>query len=165
MQTDAAINPGNSGGPLLNLKGEVIGINTAIVSGAQNIGFAIPINQAKRDIESVERTGSIKAPYLGVRYMLVNEEVAKEQKLPVDYGALVRGTSDGPGVIPDSPATKAGLKAEDIILELNGEKISVEKPLSTILQKYSVGEKMSLKIRRGDQEIILAVELGERPQE
>ena len=165
IQTDAAINPGNSGGPLLNLKGEVIGINTAIVSGAQNIGFAIPINQAKRDIESVERTGSIKAPYLGVRYMLVNEEVAKEQKLPVDYGALVRGTSDGPGVIPDSPATKAGLKAEDIILELNGEKISVEKPLSTILQKYSVGEKMSLKIRRGDQEIILAVELGERPQE
>ena len=88
LQTDAAINQGNSGGPLLNLRGEVIGINTAIVSGAQNIGFAIPINQAKRDIESVKRTGNIKTSYLGVRYLLITAEIAKQQTCPLPMGRL-----------------------------------------------------------------------------
>lgn len=165
MQTDAAINPGNSGGPLLNLKGEVIAINTAIVSGAQNIGFAIPINQAKRDIESVKRTGTIKAPYIGVRYMIVNGEVAKQQKLSVDYGALIRGTGDGPGVMPDSPAARAGLQAEDVILELNGEKISPDAPLGIILQKHNVGDLVTLKIWRDGKETTATVTLGERPEE
>ncbi len=164
MQTDAAINPGNSGGPLLNLKGEVIGINTAIASGAQNIGFSIPINQAKRDINSVKTTGSIKTPYLGIRYVLVNEDIAKKQSLAVGYGALIRGTSDGPGVITDSPAAKAGLKAEDIILELDGEKITEEKPLTTMLQKYSVGDLITLKVRRGEEELVIRMALGERPE-
>ncbi len=164
IQTDAAINPGNSGGPLLNLRGEVVGINTAIAAGAENIGFAIPINQAKRDIASVKKTGSIKTPYIGVRYVLVNEEVAEKQKLPVNYGALIRGTEEGPAVIPDSPAEKADLRAEDIILELNGEKISSEKPMVMILQKYSVGDLVTIKIRRGKETLNLKVTLEERPE-
>jgi serine protease Do len=163
IQTDAAINQGNSGGPLLNLRGEVIGINTAIAQGAQTIGFAIPINQAKRAIESVKKTGSIKVPYLGVRYLTVTEEIAKKQKLPVDYGALVRGTEEGPGVIPDSPAAKAGLQAEDIILEVNGVKITKDKSLSSLIQRFSIGDKIKLKVRRGEKTIDIEVKLEERP--
>lgn len=165
IQTDAAINPGNSGGPLLNLKGEVIAINTAMASGAQSIGFAIPINQAKRAIESVKRTGSIKTPYIGVRYLLINEDVKAKQKLSMDYGALVRGTADGPGVIPDSPAAKADIQAEDIILEIGGVKIDTEHSLSALIQRYNVGDTVILKIRRGAQELSFSVTLGERPAE
>lgn len=163
IQTDAAINPGNSGGPLLNLKGEVIGINTAIASGAQNVGFAIPINQAKRDIHSVKQTGSIKAPYLGVRYLMVTPDIAKQQNLSVDYGALVRGTTEGPGVMSNSPAAKAGVLAEDIILEINGEKLTSERPLGTVIQKYNIGETLFLKVQRGKSVITLNITLGERP--
>ena len=164
IQTDAAINPGNSGGPLLNLRGEVIGINTAIVSGAQNIGFAIPINQAKRAIKSVKETGSIKVPYLGVRYLMLNEEIAKSQKLPVQNGALVRGTTEGSAVMPDSPAAKAGLQAEDIILEINGEELTQDKTLSFIIQKYNIGDALSLKVRRGEKIVTINVTLAERPE-
>jgi serine protease Do len=163
IQTDAAINQGNSGGPLLNLKGEVIGINTAVAQGAQNIGFAIPINQAKRAIDSVKKTGSIKVPYLGVRYLVVTAEMAKAQKLPVDYGVLVRGTEEGPGVIPDSPAAKAGLQAEDIILEVNGVKITKDKSLSSLIQRYSIGDKIKLKVQRGNKVLDFEVTLDERP--
>ncbi|MEK7629891.1 MAG: trypsin-like peptidase domain-containing protein [Patescibacteria group bacterium] len=163
FQTDAAINPGNSGGPLLNLKGEVIGINTAVVSGAQNIGFTIPINQVKRAIESVKKTGSIKTPYLGVRYLMIDEGLAKKQNLPVQNGALVRGTPDGPAIVPGSPAEKAGLKAEDIILEVNGEKINKEKTLSNIVQEYSIGDTLNLKVERGKDVITLSITLAERP--
>lgn len=163
IQTDAAINQGNSGGPLLNLKGEVIGINTAIVSGAQNIGFAIPINQAKRDIESVKKTGNIKTPYLGVRYLMVIPELAKEQKLPVDYGALVRGSQEGAAVIPDSPAAKAGIQTEDIILEINGQKLDSSHPLNLLIQKYNIGDTIILKIQRGVQKIEIKATLEERP--
>jgi serine protease Do len=165
MQTDAAINQGNSGGPLLNLKGEVIGINTAVASDAQNIGFAIPINQVKRAIQSVKDTGSIKSPYIGVRYIMVTEEIAKKQKLSVSEGALIRGTGDGPGVIPDSPGDKAGLKAEDIITEVNGEKLTIEKTLGSVIQKYNIGETVTLKVYRGKDVMELSVTLKERPQE
>lgn len=164
IQTDAAINPGNSGGPLLNLKGEVVGINTAVASGAQGIGFAIPINQAKRDINSVKATGDIKVSYLGVRYRVVDADYAKTQKLAKDYGALVRGNDDGPGVIPDSPAAKAGIQAEDIILEVNGEKITTDNPLGLAIQKYQVGETVTLTVFRGSGTITVPVTLGERPK-
>lgn len=164
IQTDAAINPGNSGGPLLDLRGEVIGINTAVASGAQNVGFAIPINSVKRAIESVKKTGMIKSAYLGVRYMLVDEEVAKEQKLPVNYGALVRGTSEGSGVMQNSPAEKAGIQAEDIITEINGEKITQETPLAILIQKYNVGDIITVTIRRGEATKKLQVTLSERPK-
>jgi serine protease Do len=163
IQTDAAINPGNSGGPLLNLKGEVIGINTAIVSGAQNIGFAIPINQAKRAIESVKKTGSIKVPYLGVRYLMVTEEMAKKQNLGASYGALVRGTADGPGVIPGSPAAKAGVLAEDIILEVDGVRVDADHPLGNLIQKYGIGDTITLKVLRGKETLTLKATLEERP--
>lgn len=164
IQTDAAINPGNSGGPLLNLRGEVIAINTAIASGAQNIGFAIPINQARRDIESVKRTGVIKVAYLGVRYFMLDENSAKKQKLTVRYGALIRGTEDGPGVIPNSPAAKAGLQAEDTILEVNGVPLRDGKILSSVLQKYSIGDTVTLTVRRVDTQLLFKVRLEERPE-
>jgi serine protease Do len=163
IQTDAAINPGNSGGPLLNLKGQVIGINTAIVSGAQNIGFAIPINNAKRGIKSVKETGVIKTPYLGVRYLIINADIAKKQNLPVDYGALLRGDASGPAVMPNSPASKAGLLAEDIILEVNGVKITEENPLVSVVNKYNVGDEINLKVLRGGNRIDVRVKLEERP--
>ena len=165
IQTDAAINPGNSGGPLLNLKGEVIGINTAVVSGAQNIGFAIPINDAKRDIESVKKTGEIQSAYLGVRYMAVTAAVAEKEKLKADYGALVRGSTDGPGVSPGSPAEKAGILAEDIILSLNGKKITPEQSLGSLISNYGIGDEVALEIRRGDKTMTLKVVLAKRPAE
>jgi len=163
IQTDAAINPGNSGGPLLNLKGEVIGIDTAVASNAQNIGFAIPINQAKRDIQSVKATGSIKIPYLGVRYIAVTADMAKSQKLSVDYGALVRGSKDGPAVIKGSPADKAGVQAEDIILEVNGVKVDDKNVLTSLVQRYNIGDTITLKVQRGDKALDIPVILAERP--
>jgi S1-C subfamily serine protease len=165
IQTDAAINQGNSGGPLVNLRGEVIGINVAMVAGAQNIGFAIPINQAKKAIESVKKLGKIVSPFLGVRYLVITEEMAKREKLPVEEGALIRGQEDGPGVVPNSPAFKAGLQAEDIILEVNGEKLTASNSLSYILQKYSVGDVINLKILRNGKEMNVSVKLEERPKE
>ncbi|MDP3975156.1 MAG: trypsin-like peptidase domain-containing protein [Candidatus Jorgensenbacteria bacterium] len=152
IQTDAAINLGNSGGPLLNLKGEVVGISVAVASGAENIGFAIPINRATRAIESVKKTGTISTSYLGVRYKMV------------EGGALVRGTAEGPGVIPDSPAADAGLRAEDLILAINGEKLTKENPLGAVIQKYNAGDAVTLSIRRGEAALSIPVTLGERPK-
>jgi S1-C subfamily serine protease len=163
IQTDAAINPGNSGGPLLNLRGEVIGINTAIAAGAENIGFAIPINDAKRAIESVKRTGEIQSPYLGVRYLIITPEVAEQQKLPVEYGALLRGTGEGPAVEPASPAARAGLKAEDIILEVNGKRIDQDNPLGNLIGRLSVGQTVTLTVHRGGETLTLRATLGKRP--
>src|SRR3989344_1724196 len=111
IQTDAAINAGNSGGPLINLRGEVIGVNTAMAQGAQSIGFAIPINIAKKDIEQIIKTNKIVYPFLGVRYVLVDSNVKSKYNLPVDYGALILAGTDGePAITPDSAAKKAGLK-------------------------------------------------------
>lgn len=165
IQTDAAINSGNSGGPLLNLKGEVIGINVAMVSGAQNIGFAIPINQVKKAIESVKKSGRIITPYLGVRYIIITPELKEKENLPVENGVLARGNEDGPAVMKDSPAMKAGLQAEDIIIELNEEKITQENSLTSLLQKYNVGDEIALKILRGSKEMEFKVKLEERPKD
>ncbi len=164
IQTDAAINKGNSGGPLLNLKGEVIGINTAIDVQGQNIGFAVPINKAKRDIQQVKTTGKIVYPFLGVRYVLINEDVKKEYNLPVDYGALIIGGNGEPAIFEGSAAEKAGLKEKDIILEFNGEKITQKNSLAKIIMKYNPGDEVSLKILRGEEEKIVNVVLGERSE-
>jgi len=163
IQTDAAINPGNSGGPLVDIEGKVIGINTAMVISAQNIGFAIPINYAKKDLEEVKKFGRIKKPFLGVKYILLNKEIAQKNKLPKDYGALiVRETLGESPIIPNSSADKAGLKEFDIILEANKEKITEKNPLSHILQKLKIGQEIELKILRGKEEKIIKVKLEEK---
>ena len=162
IQTDAAINRGNSGGPLLNLRGEVIGVNVAMAQAAQNIGFAIPINRAKRDIEQIKTSGKIVYPFLGVRYVLITPELQEEKNLRVDYGALiVKGkTSDEPGIVPGSQAEKAGLKEGDIILEVDGQKITLQNSLAKIIRAHSPGDKLVLKILRGKEKRIIEVTLG-----
>jgi serine protease Do len=163
IQTDAAINPGNSGGPLVNMKAEVIGVNTAMILGAENMGFAIPINYAKKIWEEVKKYGKIKRPFLGVRYIILNEEIAKIHNLPKDYGALiVRETFGDPAIIKGSPAEEAGLKEYDIILEVNGTKITEENTLADILSKCEVNQTVELKVFRENKEILLQVKLKER---
>jgi len=163
IQTDAAINPGNSGGPLVNMDGQVVGINTAMVMGAQNIGFAIPINYAKKDLEEIKEHGKIKRPFLGVRYILINKDLAQMQKLPIDHGALIiRETLGEEAVVAGSAADRGGLKEYDIILEINGEKIDEKNPLANLLQKYKINEEIPFKVRRGKQEINLKVKLEEK---
>ena len=163
IQTDAAINPGNSGGPLINMEGKVIGINTAMVMGAQNIGFAIPINYAKRDLEEVMKYGKIKVPFLGVKYIIIDEEFAKRNKLPVKYGALIIREFLGQSPITkNSAAEKAGLKEYDIILEVGGKKVTVDNTLSHILQKCKIGEEVELLVLRGNKKIILKAKLEEK---
>jgi len=165
IQTDAAINKGNSGGPLLNLKGEVIGVNFAMAQQAESIGFAIPINKAKKDIEQVKTSGKIVYPFLGVRYVLINEEIQKENNLSVDYGALIqKGTGGEAAIFPDSVAEKAGLKEGDIILEFNREKITTENSLAKIIMEYNPGDKITLKVLREGEEKIFEVVLGERSE-
>lgn len=148
IQTDASINPGNSGGPLLNIAGQVIGINTAIAQGAQNIGFAIPANEIKNTVESVKKDGKIVRPWLGIRYAMINKEIADANKLEVDYGALiVRGDNKTDlAVIPGSPADKAGLVENDIILEINGKKVEEKNQLAQMISKQKVGDEINLKI-------------------
>lgn len=163
IQTDAAINPGNSGGPLVNMDGQVVGINTAMVMGAQNIGFAIPINYAKKDLEEIKEHGKIKRPFLGVRYILINKDLAQMQKLPIDHGALIiRETLGEEAVVAGSAADRGGLKEYDIILEINGEKIDEKNPLANLLQKYKINEEIPFKVRRGKQELNLKVKLEEK---
>lgn len=162
IQTDAAINPGNSGGPLLNLRGEVIAIDVAMAQGAENIGFAIPINKAKRDIESVESVGRIVYPFLGVRYAMITKEIQEQKKLAVDYGAFIAASDQEPAVAKDSPAEKAGLKAGDIILEFNGERIDSSRTLAAAISKYKVGDKVTLKILRGSETLAASAILEER---
>jgi len=165
IQTDAAINRGNSGGPILNLKGEVIGVNFAMAEAAENIGFAIPINKAKKDIEQVKTLGKIVYPFLGVRYVLITENIQKENNLSVDYGAWVRKGEGGEAAIfPGSAAEKIGLKEGDIILEFNGEKITTENSLAKIIMKYNPGDKVTLKILREGKEKIFEVILEERSE-
>jgi len=163
IQTDAAINPGNSGGPLVNIEGKAIGVNTAMVMGAQNIGFAIPINYAKKDLEEIKKYGKIKRPFLGVKYIILNKEISQKDKLPADYGALiVREALGESAIIPGGAAEKAGLKEFDIILECQGEKITEENPLSHILQKCKVNEEISLKVLRNKKETPIKVKLAEK---
>ncbi len=163
IQTDAAINPGNSGGPLVNSDGLVIGINAAIVSGAENISLAIPINAAERDLADVRAYGRIRRPYLGVRYVTIDEKVQSEQNLPVDYGALI--VREGPhdhGVVMGSPAQKAGLQDKDIILTCNGERIDSDHAIQDVLEDVKVDDVLTLRVLRGIKEFTTNVVLAER---
>lgn len=164
IQTDAAINPGNSGGPLLNLSGEVIGINVAVAQGAENIGFAIPVNQIKRAVDEVKRTGRIAVPYIGVRYVILNEDISAEAGLSYSYGALIqRGENlTDFAVIPGSPADKAGLVENDIILEIDGQKVDEKHPLSVLIAGHQVGDTVKLRISHKGDEKEVTIRLEER---
>lgn len=163
IQTDAAINSGNSGGPLLNLEGKVIGINTAVAQGAQNVGFAIPVNTVKKSIRDVQTKGKIVQPYIGVRYIMVNDDIKEKNSLSVNYGALVTSKSEEElAVIPGGPADKAGIVQNDIILEVNGKKIDKNNTLSVLLSNYNAGDTIALKVLHRGEEKEVKVTLEER---
>lgn len=164
FQTDAAINPGNSGGPLIDLTGKVVGINTAVAGNAQGIGFAIPINQAKSQLESVKQNGRIIKPYLGVRYIPVTKELASRNNLPVTFGAYIAGDSQSPGVVDGSPAAKAGLREGDIITKIDGTEINEAQPLGSVVGDKKVGDKVKVNFYRDGREQSVDVELAEAPQ-
>jgi serine protease Do len=163
IQTDAAINPGNSGGPLLDIGGSVIGINTAIDSQGQLVGFAIPVNDLKKDLDSFNKFGRIVKPFLGVRYVLINEAIKEENNLTVDYGALVvgGGSASQPAVVVNSAADKAGIRESDIILEINGQKIDKDHSLAGTLKNFDPGDVVKMKILSRGSEKDVTVTLGE----
>ncbi|MDE2030850.1 MAG: trypsin-like peptidase domain-containing protein [Patescibacteria group bacterium] len=148
IQTDAAINPGNSGGPLLNLKGQVVGINVAVVQGSSNVGFALPINSVKSAINSVIKTGKIIRPYIGVRYVKITPELKVQDNLSVDYGILIEKgqTAADLAVIPGSPADKAGIVENDIILSVDGIKIDQNQDFSSYIRNKKVGDIVTLEV-------------------
>jgi serine protease Do len=164
FQTDAAINEGNSGGPLVNINGEVIGVNTAIASGAQNIGFAIPINDVKGLINSVLGSGKLQQPYLGVRYVSLTADTAYQYNLKVNQGAYIAPTADGsPSVLPDSPAAKAGLKEKDIIIKVNNTKLDDKTNLTSALTRFKVGDKVDLTVVRDGKTLHIKTTLENMP--
>lgn len=146
IQTDAAINPGNSGGPLIDLTGKAIGINTAVVLGVENIGFAIPINQAKKILEDLKKYGKVRRPSLGIRYYLIDEELQRVHHLPFSYGAFIiyESIPGKGGIIKGGAADLAGLKEGDIILEINNQKITKNLNLVQFLDQFKIGEKIKI---------------------
>lgn len=163
FQTDASINQGNSGGPLVNIQGEVIAINTAVAGGAENIGFAIPINDVQGLIKSVLKEGKLLRPYLGVRYITLTDDYAYEFNLETKRGAYLAPTSRGPTVLPGSPAEKAGLKEKDIITKVNDQPINEQNSLISVLGRFTVGEKVKLTIIRDSKEQTAEVTLEAVP--
>jgi len=164
IQTDVAINQGNSGGPLVDLSGEVVGINTAIIYGAQNIGFSIPINWAKLDLEDIVKHGRIIKPFIGLQYVMLNNILKNQYSLPVDYGALVvrDHMPNSIAVVPESPAAKAGIVENDIITALNGEQLTEDKDLQDMVQRCSVGDEIQLTVIRKNETLNLKTTLAER---
>ncbi len=166
LQTDAAINPGNSGGPLVNMKGQVIGVNVAIAASANNIGFAIPFNDVRPVIESVQKHGKVIRPFIGVRYQILTDDKAKELQLQgVTDGALLVG-DEGKGefaVIPGGPGDKAGLKKGDVILEVDGKKITQDYSLQHSIRNKNPGDKVTLKVWTSGKTVEKTLTLGETP--
>lgn len=158
IQTDAAINPGNSGGPLLNLSGEVVGINTAGAWGAQNIGFAIAITPSKPRIEDLINTGKVVRAFLGVQMEDVTPAVARRQNLEVQEGALVVR------IIPNTGAAEAGMRVEDVIVEVDGKKVKNTDEVGDEIESHKPGERLNLVVVRGDDRVTINAVLGERPQ-
>lgn len=157
IQTDAAINPGNSGGPLLNSAGQVIGINVAVAQGAQNIGFAIPINIVKSALDQFQQTGHfVSKPYLGVRYQMINQRTAIMNNVP--QGAYVVE------VIQNSPAANADIKVDDIITKMDGEDLTSDNPLADVINKKKPGDKVNLELWRNGETLKKTVTLSELSQ-
>jgi S1-C subfamily serine protease len=166
FQTDAAINEGNSGGPLVNIDGQVIGINTAVAGGnAQNLGFSIPINDVAGLIKSVEQTGKLERPFLGVVYIPLTNDVAETYGLSVKRGAYIPSATiiGSDPIIKDGPAEKAGLKEGDIIVKIDDKSVDQTTSLSSLVNKHNVGDKVTLTVQRGDKQQAIVVTLGAGP--
>lgn len=157
IQTDAAINPGNSGGPLLNLAGQVVGVNVATTEGAQNIGFAISINSVKALVDEFVAKGSVSRPFLGIRYRFISKDVAILNEVP--QGAYIQE------VVEDGPAQKAGVEEGDIVTKINGEAVTEENKISETIQKSSVGTKLELEIWRDGKSVKVTATLEEIPNQ
>lgn len=166
FQTDAAINEGNSGGPLLNISGEVVGINTAIAGGdAQNIGFAIPINDVQGLVKSVLNKGKLERPYIGVRYVSLTDDYAYQHNLANKRGAYIVPSQGGQvSILPNSPAEKAGLQQKDIITKVDGSAIDEKNSLTSLVGRKTVGEEVTLTIVREGKEQEVKVRLEAAPQ-
>ncbi len=165
FQTDAAINEGNSGGPLVNINGEVIGINTAIAGqGAQNIGFSIPLDDAQGLITSVLTKGKLERPYLGVRYIALTDDYAYQYNLSVKRGAYIAPGGTQASIQPGSPAEKAGLKEKDIITKVDGVAIDETHSLTSLIGKHAVGDQSTLTIIRDGKEQSIKVTFTAAPQ-
>jgi serine protease Do len=158
IQTDASINPGNSGGPLLNMKGEVIGINTAIVAGGQGIGFAIPVNLAKNIIAQLKNTGEVTRGWLGVGIQDISEEVAEYYGIKEKKGVLVTE------VFPDDPADVAGIKPKDIILSVNGKTVDSARQLTGMIADTRVNDTIQIKINRNGKTRTIDVKIAKREE-
>jgi len=157
LQTDAAINPGNSGGPLFNLRGEVIGINTAIVSGGAGIGFAVPSNLAKALIPQLEKNGKVTRGYIGVKLQNLTPELAKALNVPQSSGALINE------VTKNSPGDKSGLKSDDVVVSLDGKKVESSSALSRTVALRPPGSSVTLGVVRGGKPQDVKVTLTSRP--
>ena len=160
IQTDAAINSGNSGGPLVNAAGEVIGINTATSTSAENMGFAIPISSVKGMLSQLVETGSAERAYLGVYTVQITPEVAKAYNLPVSAGEYLYSSSSYSAIMKDSPAAQAGLKDKDIITAVNGVKIGTAGTVSDLVGEYKPGDTIQLTVIREGNEMAINVTLG-----
>ena len=164
FQTDAAINQGNSGGPLLNLNGEVIGINTAMATDSQNIGFAITINDVSGLVQHALKTGKFEQPYLGVRYVSLTADIAKQYDVKLSEGAYIPPSQDGrSSVVDGSPAAKAGLKPGDVIVKVGQQSVGREHGLRGLLGRYQPGQNVSLTVHRDGKQQVLTVVLGVMP--
>ncbi len=165
FQTDAAINEGNSGGPLVNMNGQVIGINTALAGNAQNIGFAIPINDVKGLIQQVETTGKLQQPYIGVYYVPITSDIAQQYNLSVDNGAWIPPSSvlGQDPIIAGGPADQAGLKSGDIITKVDNTSINQNNSLASLIDQKQAGQTVSLTVIRNGKTIYVSVTLGVEP--
>ena len=172
IQTDAAINHGNSGGPLVSLRGEVVGINTLVVRGtsvagdqAEGLGFAIPSNTVKEISDQLIKNGRVVHPFLGVSYVMIDADIAAQENLPVQDGALISsGDSNQPAIVAGSPAARAGLREGDIITAVDGVKLGVGNSLRSALMKHKPGDTVRLDVLRDGQTLTIEVTLGTRPE-
>jgi serine protease Do len=158
LQTDASINPGNSGGPLVNILGEVIGINTAIIQGASGIGFAIPADRARRVVDDLLRFGALRPLWTGARLITIDAETAQRSGLPVRRGALVLK------VYPGSPAAEAGLQEKDVVVAVNGHPVTAREDVATALYTAAAGSAVSLELRRGERTLTVSLKAVQPPQ-
>lgn len=161
IQTDAAINPGNSGGPLVNIDGQVIGINTAIAGGAEGIGFAIPINVAKTAITSYRANNQILRPMIGIRYINITKDFATRNNLDIEHGALIYSPGSDLAIVPGTPAAQAGLKEGDIITKIDDHEIRAGQSLITVLYKYQPGDEVNITFIRDGSEKSVKLVLSE----